>query len=228
MQPQFDRKNFKKGLRELAKKSPALKALIERHKLDFEPELERSPYESLVRAIAHQQLHGKAAETILNRMLQGFPNKPFPTPEDLHTCDSDQLRLCGFSQSKTKAIKDIAAKTLDGTVPASKDIPALSNDEIIDRLTAIYGVGQWTVEMLLIFQLGRLDVWPVDDFGVRKGFQVWKKKREMPSAKDLKKVKDHFAPYQSIMALLLWREADLAKAKPKKKLANRKKVSRVK
>lgn len=228
MQSHFDQKNFKKGLRELAKKSPALKALIGRHKLDFEPKLERSPYESLVRAIAHQQLHGKAAETILNRMLMSFPNKPFPTPDDLHSCDPDQLRLCGFSQSKTKAIKDIAAKTLDGTVPSPKDILTLPNEDIIDRLTAIYGVGQWTVEMLLIFQLGRLDVWPVDDFGVRKGYQVWKKKREMPSAKDLKKVKDQFAPYHSIMALLLWREADLAKTKPKKKLANRKKVSRVK
>lgn len=228
MQSQFDPKDFKKGLRILAKKSPALEALIGRHKLDFEPKLERSPYESLVRAIAHQQLHGKAAETILNRMLMGFPSKPFPTPDDLHTCDPDQLRLCGFSKSKTKAIKDIAAKTLDGTVPSPKDIMTLPNEEIIKRLTAIFGVGKWTVEMLLIFQLGRLDVWPVDDFGVRKGYQVWKKKREMPTAKDLNKVKDQFAPYQSIMALLLWREADLAKAKPKKKLANRRKVSRVK
>lgn len=213
MQNQFDPKAFKKGLKELAKRNASLKGLVDRHKLEFEPRLERSPYESLVRAIAHQQLHGKAAETILNRMLQGFPKKAFPTAQDLHDVDSDQLRMCGFSQSKTRAIKDIAAKTLDGTVPTPRDICTLPNDEIIKRLTAIFGVGKWTVEMLLIFQLGRLDVWPVDDFGVRKGYQVWKKKKEMPTAKELSKLSDKFAPYQSIMALLLWREADANKLK---------------
>jgi DNA-3-methyladenine glycosylase II len=209
----YDSKPFQKGKRHLAK-DPSLKALFARHrKLAFSPGLERSPFESLVRAIAHQQLHGKAAETILGRMLDLFPGKPFPSADDLASLPDEKLRACGYSASKTKSIKDIAAHTQLGVVPSSAEIEKLSNQEIIERLTKIFGVGKWTVEMLLIFQLGRLDVWPVDDFGVRKGFQVWKKKRQMPTAKDLKKIEKKFAPYQTIVSLYLWREADLAKIK---------------
>jgi DNA-3-methyladenine glycosylase II len=205
--------DYKKGRRHLAKRSPELSALLKRHKVDFQPKLERSPYESLVRAIAHQQLHGKAAETILGRMLALFPKVDFPEAPLLHRLSDEKLRACGFSTSKTKAIKDIAEKTLSGVVPTGREIVRLSNDEIIERLTEIYGVGRWTVEMLLIFQLGRLDVWPVDDFGVRRGFQIWRRKRAMPTAKELRAFSEDFAPYQSIVALHLWREADLAKVK---------------
>lgn len=209
----YDSNQFAKGKRALSKDA-SIKALFGRHKkLSFTPKMERSPFESLVRAIAHQQLHGKAAETILGRMLALFPEKSFPTPEDLIEVSEEKMRACGFSKSKTKSIKDIAAHTQLGTVPTSKEIVKLPNDEIVQRLTQIYGVGRWTVEMLLIFQLGRLDVWPVDDFGVRKGFQVWKRKRQMPTAKDLKKLEKRFAPYQTVLALYLWREADLAKVK---------------
>lgn len=203
--------DYAKAKRALMRKHPELKELLKRHKIDFTPKLERSPYESLVRAIAHQQLHGKAAETILGRMIALFPRKEFPLPEDLAAIAVDELRGCGFSQSKVKAIKDIAAKTLDGTVPNGKDIHKLSNDEIVERLTEIYGVGRWTVEMLLIFQLGRLDVWPIDDFGVRNGFRVWKRKRAMPTAKAIKPFGAKWAPYQTVVALHLWREADLTK-----------------
>jgi DNA-3-methyladenine glycosylase II len=209
----FDPKVFQKGKRTLAK-DPALKALFGRHKkYEFVPGERRSPFESLVRAIAHQQLHGKAAETILGRMLALFPGKEFPSPDDLLGLPETQLRQCGFSQSKTRSIRDIAAHTQLGVVPTSKEIVHLSNEEIISRLTKIFGVGRWTVEMLLIFQLGRLDVWPVDDFGVRKGYQVWQRKRKMPTAKDLKKIEKKFSPYQTIVSLYLWREADLAKIK---------------
>lgn len=204
----FTSENYKKGLRDLSRRDSKLKELIKRHKIDFEPKLKRSPFESLVRAIAHQQLHGKAAETILGRMIALYPKKKFPEPEDLIKLKPEKLRQCGFSTSKTKAIKDIAQKTVEGLVPTSKEIHKLSNAEIIDRLTAIYGVGQWTVEMMLIFQLGRLDVWPVDDFGVRRGFQVWKKLKVPITAKELKSFSEDFSPYQSIVALHLWREAD--------------------
>ncbi len=209
----FDPKAYQKGKRSLSKRSKPLQALLKRHRLDFAPRLKRPPFESLVRAIAHQQLHGKAAETILGRMLALFPEVDFPSAADLADTPAKKLRACGFSNSKTKAIHDIAAKTVEGIVPSAKEIVLLPNDEIIERLTQIYGVGRWTVEMLLIFQLGRLDVWPVDDFGVRKGFQVWKRKREMPTAKDLREFGAEYEPYQTIVALHLWREADLAKAK---------------
>ncbi len=209
----YDPKLFQNGKRALAK-DPALKALFARHdKFKFEPGERRSPFESLVRAIAHQQLHGKAAETILGRMLALFPGKEFPSPDDLLGLEETQLRQCGFSASKTRSIRDIAAHTQLGVVPTSKEIIHLTNEEIISRLIKIFGVGRWTVEMLLIFQLGRLDVWPVDDFGVRKGYQVWQRKRKMPTAKDLKKIEKKFAPYQTIVSLYLWREADLAKIK---------------
>ncbi|MEZ0391887.1 MAG: DNA-3-methyladenine glycosylase [Pseudobdellovibrionaceae bacterium] len=207
----FDAKNFQKGKRLLAK-DPAVKALFARHRgLQFAPKMERVPFESLVRAIAHQQLHGKAAETILGRMIALFPEKPFPEPKDLLKISEAKLRACGFSYSKIKSIKDIAEKTISGVVPSAKAIVSLPNDEIVERLTEIFGVGRWTVEMLLIFQLGRLDVWPIDDFGIRRGFQVWKKKKEMPTAKELKKYQDQWAPYQTIISLYLWREADKAK-----------------
>jgi len=206
---------FEKAKKEVLKKDPSLKVLFQRHTLDFSPKMERPPFESLVRAIAHQQLHGKAAETILGRMLALFPEVDFPAAEDLLNLQDRQLRACGFSRSKTKSILDIAQKTVEGVVPTAKEIRRMSNDEIIQRLTAIYGVGRWTVEMLLIFQLGRMDIWPVDDFGVRKGFQVWKRKREFPTAKQLKPHGEKWAPYQTVVSLHLWREADLRKTAKK-------------
>lgn len=202
---------YEKAKKELIKRDPTVKALFQRHKVDFTPRMERSPFESLIRAIAHQQLHGRAAETILGRMLALFPDVAFPSPEDLLNLQDVQLRACGFSRSKTKSIFDIAQKTVEGIVPNAKDIRKLSNDEIIDRLTDIYGVGRWTVEMLLIFQLGRLDVFPIDDFGVRKGFQVWKRKKDSLTAKQIKPHGEKWAPYQTVISLHLWREADLHK-----------------
>lgn len=206
------KRQFLTGKRKLAQLDPTLKKLFARHRgLIFSPAMERSPYESLSRAIAHQQLHGKAAETILGRMLALFPGKSFPEPRDLLALTDAQLRACGFSANKTKSLKDIAAKTIEGIVPDKKKIQKMPNEDIIEQLTQIYGVGRWTVEMLLIFQLGRLDIWPVDDFGVRKGFQVWKRKKIFPSAKDIKPQGKKWAPYQTIVALYLWREADSKK-----------------
>lgn len=204
---------MKDAIKTLIKKDPTLKPLFKRHKIEFKPQLKRSPFESLVRAIAHQQLHGKAAETILGRMLDLFPKKKFPDPEDLIKIKPEKLRACGFSQSKIKSIKDIAAKTIAGIVPTKTAIKKMSNQEIIENLTSIFGVGKWTVEMLLIFQLGRMDIWPVDDFGVRNGYRVWKKLKSMPTAKDLKGVDQAWAPFQTVVALHLWREADLSKLK---------------
>jgi len=129
----------------------------------------------------------------------------------------EQIRACGFSFSKIAAIRDIAAKTLDGTIPSSRQIEKLTDEEIIERLTAARGVGRWTVEMLLIFQLGRKDVLPVDDFGVRNGFRLAYKKREMPKPKDLLKFGSRWRPHGTTAAWYLWRAADAAKNAKKKK-----------
>src|SRR5579871_4766911 len=135
----------------------------------LEPGRHRNPFESLVHAVVHQQLNGVAAGTIHGRVKALYPGRKFPRPEDLLATPDEQLRAAGLSRAKTAAIKDIAAKTLDGTVPNSRGILRLENEIIIERLTTIRGVGQWTVEMLLMFQLGRADVLPATDFGVRKG-----------------------------------------------------------
>ena len=184
-------------------------------KLKHEPW--RSPFQSLVQAVAHQQLNGTAANTILTRFKNLFPKRRFPKPEDLAKVTDEQIRACGFSFSKIAAIRDIAAKSLDGTIPSSRQIEKLTDEEIIERLTAARGVGRWTVEMLLIFQLGRKDVLPVDDFGVRNGFRLAYKKREMPKPKALLAFGKKWRPHGTTATWYLWRAADAAKVAVRKK-----------
>src|SRR5437763_423279 len=144
-----------------------------------------NPYMSLVRAVAHQQLTGKAANTILGRVLALYPGKKFPTPEDLLKTPNRKLRAAGFSWAKVRAVKDIAAKTIAGVVPSSRALLMMEDEEIIERLTTVRGVGSWTVEMMLIFTLGRPDVWPATDFGVRKGIALTYKLKELPTPKEM-------------------------------------------
>jgi DNA-3-methyladenine glycosylase II len=206
------------ALKHLSAVDPVMKKLIAEHgscRLEHEPW--RSPFQSLVQAVAHQQLNGTAANTILTRFKKLFPKRKFPKPEDLADLTNEQIRACGFSFAKIAAIRDIAAKTLDGTIPSAAQIKKLSNEEIIERLTEARGVGRWTVEMLLIFQLGRQDVLPVDDFGVRSGFRVAYKKREMPKPRDLLKFGERWRPHATTAAWYLWRAADAAKLAKKKK-----------
>jgi len=179
----------------------------------LEPETRRSPFQSLVQAVAHQQLNGTAANTILTRFKKLFPKRRFPKPDDLANVTDEQIRACGFSFAKIRAIRDIAEKTLSGVVPTSRQIVKLSDDEIIARLTEVRGVGRWTVEMLLIFQLGRPDVLPVGDFGVRSGFRVAYKKRAMPKPKVLLKYGERWRPHATTAAWYLWCAADAAKKK---------------
>ena len=206
------------ALKYLSAADPVMARLIREHgpcKLEHEPW--RSPFQSLVQAVAHQQLNGTAANTILARFKKLFPKRRFPKPEDLAKVTDEQIRACGFSFSKIAAIRDIAEKTLDGTIPTSRKFEKLTDEEIIERLTAARGVGRWTVEMLLIFQLGRKDVLPVDDFGVRNGFRVAYKKREMPKPKALLAFGKKWRPHGTTAAWYLWRAADAAKAAKKKK-----------
>jgi DNA-3-methyladenine glycosylase II len=179
----------------------------------LEPEFKRSPFHSLVLAVAHQQLHANAARNILGRFKKLFPGKKFPGPADLAGVTDEQLRACGFSFAKIKAIRDIAAKTLDGTIPSAAKIKKLGDEEIIARLTEARGVGRWTAEMLLIFQLGRENVLPADDFGVRSGFRAAYKKRELPKPKALLQFGKRWHPHATTAAWYLWRAADATKIK---------------
>jgi len=153
-----------------------------------------SPYEALTRAIAHQQLHRRAAESILARFVALFGNGRFPSPLDVSTARAARLRRAGFSRGKVRAIKDIARHALAGNVP-----------------TRIHGVGRWTVEMLLIFTLGRLDVLPVDDFGVREGYRIAYRLRARPTPKALRAIGERWKPYRSVAAWYLWRAAGAAR-----------------
>ena len=177
----------------------------------LEPATRRPPFQSLVQAVAHQQLNGTAANTILMRFIKLFPGRRFPRPEDLASVSDDAVRGAGFSRAKVASIRDIAANTLAGVVPTSRQIVRLSDDEIIARLTELRGIGRWTVEMLLIFQLGRPDVLPADDFGVRTGFRVAYKKRNLPTVKEVLAHGERWRPHRTTAAWYLWRAADRAK-----------------
>ena len=202
----------KAALKHLSAVDPVMRKLIRQvGKCELSPETKRSPFQSLVQAVAHQQLNGTAANTILTRFKKLFPVRKFPRPEDLVKVTDAQIRTCGFSFAKIAAIRDIAAKALDGTIPSSRVIAKLSDEEIVTRLTEARGVGRWTVEMLLIFQLGRTDVLPVDDFGVRNGFRLAYKKRARPKPKALAAFGAKWAPHRTTAAWYLWRAVDLAK-----------------
>lgn len=169
----------------------------------------RTPFVALVTAVTHQQLNGTAAKTILKRFLALYPGKRFPTPEDVLATPEDLMRSAGLSRAKIAAIKDIAAKTIAGLVPGSRAIAKLSNEEIIERLVSVRGVGPWTVEMLLIFTLGRLDVLPVTDYGVRKGFALTFGWKDLPTPKELLEYGERWRPHRSTAAWYLWRALEL-------------------
>jgi len=169
---------------------------------------QREPYQALVRAVTFQQLNGTAARTIFNRLLALFPGKAFPSPEDLLKAPDARLRSAGLSGSKTAAIKDIAAKARDGLVPTRREAARLTDGELVARLTEIRGVGPWTVEMLLIFTLGRRDVLPVTDYGVRKGFALTYGLKDLPAAKHLIEYGEQWRPFRSIASWYLWRALD--------------------
>jgi DNA-3-methyladenine glycosylase II len=171
----------------------------------------RSPYEALMRAIAHQQLHGRAALAIMARFEALYPAGIFPAPELVLASPEADLRACGLSGAKIAAMRAICAATLDGTVPTRRGSARLSDEELIERLSTIRGVGRWTVEMLLIFTLGRPDVLPVDDFGVRHGYRVLYGLGEQPKPKVLAEIGLAWAPYRSIASWYLWRASEEAK-----------------
>ena len=196
----------------LSNNDPVMRRLIREHgPCGLIPESRRSPFQSLVQAVAHQQLNGKAAETILGRFRALFPGRRFPRAQDIATVSDEALRGVGFSRAKVAAIRDIAEKTLIGMVPSSRQIARLDDEEIILRLTEVRGVGRWTVEMLLMFQLGRPDVLPAADFGVRTGFRLAYGLPAMPTVKELLAHGECWRPHRTTAAWYLWRAADQAK-----------------
>ncbi len=174
------------------------------------PALSIRPFDALAESIAYQQLSGKAAATIFGRVRALYPKRKWLDPEQLLATPDETLRAAGLSRAKTAALKDLAAKTIDGTVPAGRALIRMSDDEIITRLTAVRGIGRWTVEMLLLFDLGRPDVWPVDDYGVRKGFAKTFGRRKLPTSKQLMKFGEKWRPYRSMAAWYFWRALDTA------------------
>lgn len=174
---------------------------------------QRSPYEALMRAIAYQQIHGRAADAILGRFLAHFPGRDFPEPAAVLALDEATMRACGFSAAKTATLRGIAQGVLDGVVPTRAEAEALSDEALIARLTTLRGVGRWTVEMLLMFTLLRPDVLPIDDFGVREGWKVLKGLERQPRPKELAEIGLPWAPHRSTAAWYLWRAVELSRKK---------------
>lgn len=174
---------------------------------------DREPYEALVRAVAHQQLHGKAAENILRRFTACYPNTPFPSAEQLIATSIAQLRACGFSNNKAIAILGIAENTLTGIVPTRALAETLTNEELIKRLITLRGIGRWTVEMFLMHTLHQPDILPVDDFGVREGWRIIKSLEVQPKPKQFTEIGKAWSPYRSIASWYLWRAVDQSKIK---------------
>ncbi len=179
----------------------------------LKPDRTREPYAALVSAIAHQQLHGRAAETILAR-LHAHAGGACPDPATLLSLPEATLRACGFSGAKVAALHDIARHSLAGTIPTRRACARMTDAALIERLCAVRGVGRWTVEMLLIFTLGRPDIFPVDDFGVREGYRLLHNLPSQPKPRDFAIIGEAYAPYRSIAAWYLWRAADAAKKIP--------------
>jgi 3-methyladenine DNA glycosylase/8-oxoguanine DNA glycosylase len=174
-------------------------------------EAEHAPFQALTESILHQQVTGKAAAAILGRFRATFgEGGAFPAPERVARLSDEQLRAVGISRSKAAALRDLAAKILDGTVPDASALHTMHEDEIIERLTAVRGIGVWTVHMLLMFRLGRPDVLPVGDYGVRKGFKkTFRSKNELPTPGEIAKRGERWRPYRTVASWYLWRALEL-------------------
>ena len=169
----------------------------------------QSPYEALAESIVYQQFTGKAAATIYARLCKSFGSRRCPSPEKIADAALDQLRAAGLSRNKAAALRDLAYKVLDGDIPTRRAAEKLSDEELVERLTAVKGIGRWTVEMFLIFTLGRPDVLPLDDYGVRKGFARAYGRDVLPRPKELATQGERWRPYRTAASWYLWRATEL-------------------
>jgi DNA-3-methyladenine glycosylase II len=170
-----------------------------------QPQPARNPYESLVRSIAYQQLHARAGDAIIKRLLALFPTGSFPRPEQIIAIGFDALRSCGFSASKIATIQGIAEAAVSGVVPDYVTARVMDDDALINRLITLRGVGRWTVEMLLIYGLERPDILPADDFGVREGYRRLKRLELQPTRKQIIEIGLGWSPYRTVASWYLWR-----------------------
>jgi DNA-3-methyladenine glycosylase II len=168
----------------------------------------QSPYEAIFKSVVYQQLNGNAAASIHARVLKLFGSRRCPRPARVAETSVDQLRTAGLSRSKAEALRDLARHALDGEVPTRSKVEKLSDEEIVEKLTAIRGVGRWTVEMFLIFTLGRPDVLPLGDYGIKKGFARSFGRRILPKPKELAEHGERWRPYRSVASWYLWRATD--------------------
>ena len=186
-----------------------MRALIARsRRYDITPPVSIRTFDALAESIAYQQLNGKAAAKIWARVRALYPKRKWLDPEKVLATPDETLRAAGLSRAKIAAVKDLAAKTIDGIVPSGRALLRMSDEEIIARLTAVRGIGRWTVEMLLLFDLARPDIWPVNDYGVRKGFAKTFGRRKLPTPKQLMKFGEKWRPYRSVAAWYFWRALD--------------------
>lgn len=206
--------DHRKAVRHLKRADARLAELIERAgRFRMKLDTHETPFQALTEAIIYQQLHGKAAATILERVKARVGRDGFPRPEEILAAEDEQLRGAGLSRQKIAALRDLAEKTSAGIVPSLDAIREMRDEEIIERLTQVRGVGQWTVEMLLIFRLGRPDVLPASDYGVRQGFKLAYRKRKLPKPKELLAYGERWQPYRSVASWYLWQAVHLARSK---------------
>jgi DNA-3-methyladenine glycosylase II len=170
-----------------------------------DPKAAREPYEALVRAIGYQQLTAKAGDAMISRLKALHPHVPFPTPDQIVATDVETLRTCGFSAAKIATVRAIAEAALSGLVPARADAVEMDDEELIERITKIKGIGRWTVEMLLMYSLERMDILPVDDFGVREGYRKLKSLAKQLKPGELREISKAWAPHRTVASWYLWR-----------------------
>jgi DNA-3-methyladenine glycosylase II len=206
--PPFD---LRLAMDTLAEKDPQLAPLIqETQEFRIEDDGSESPYEILVEAITHQSISGKAAATIFGRVKALGSNGRIPTPQEMLKLRKPGLRKAGLSGAKVLAMKDLAKKTLDGIVPTLEQAEKLSDEELVKRLVSVRGIGAWTVEMFLIFRLGRPDVLPIHDLGVQKGWAITYGKKRMPKPKELLAFGERWRPYRTVASWYMWRACQRA------------------
>jgi DNA-3-methyladenine glycosylase II len=206
--PPFD---HREAIAFLSNKDRRLARLIEQS-IEFRLEIEeaQTPYEALLEAITYQSISGKAAATIFSRIKALGANGRCPTPQEILGVRKQTLRKAGLSAAKIAAAKDLARKTIDGIVPTLEDARKMSDQELVDRLISVRGIGAWTVEMFLIFRLRRPDVLPIHDYGVQKGFMLTYRRKTIPKPRELAKFGERWRPYRTVASWYMWRAIELA------------------
>jgi DNA-3-methyladenine glycosylase II len=220
--------DHKAAIEHLSKVDRRLARVIEKS-IEFRLEIDgaQTPYESLLRAITHQSIAGKAARVIFARVQALGTNGRCPTPEELLRVRKPKLRKIGLSFAKIAAVRDLAQKTIEGVVPALEDAEKMSDQELVDRLISVRGIGAWTVEMFLIFRLGRPDVLPIHDYGVQKGFALTYGKKSIPKPRELAAFGERWRPWRTVASWYMWRAVEhagksarkITKPRPAKKRA---------